>query len=116
MLGETKVGERREREGDKEWDGMRKVMTPAVVQGGLKKSPCLGTDCISIQWSVAGLHRVAHLGLRVYDCVWWTCKENSKNGNSNTISSEQLQAGTEEGKNWQMRLYQQEKDSHVAQF
>lgn len=37
-----------------------------LVGGG---NPCLSIDSINIQWTVAGLHSAAHLGLRACDCV-----------------------------------------------
>ncbi len=95
MLRETKDRERKERKMTNSWRMYEKSMGNNYGRRFLEKMPSLSTDCISIQWTVAGLHWTAHLGLRVCDCVWWTCKENSKNSGSNTISSEQLQASTE---------------------
>lgn len=69
---------------------MRKVMAQV-----LEKIPRLSIDCINIQPTVAGLHQVAHLGLRVCVTMRWTCKKGQQNSSSNTISPEQLQAGTE---------------------
>lgn len=46
---------------------MGKVMTTSMVGWFWDQSRRLSADCI--QWTVAGLHWVAHLGLRLCDCV-----------------------------------------------
>lgn len=71
MLYEKKDSERKGRKKTKSWRvGLdEKSNDTSYGRGGLEKSPCLSIDCINIQWTVAGLYQVAHLGLRVCDCV-----------------------------------------------
>lgn len=48
---------------------MKKSNDSNCGRGILEKSPCLSTDCIDMQWTVAELHQAALLGLRVPDCL-----------------------------------------------